>query len=169
MGRPARLHAPLHHHRPTLGIVRPDDDNPNTATAAEIKSQVHAEVPSVNGAIQVELEQASQRLESAEPGEILRWAVDRFAPKLTMGTAFGPEGMVIIHLLSEIAPDTPIFNLETGYQFKETLELRDRVVERYGIQVALKRPELTIEQYEALHGGPLYNTQPNQFCPKLDI
>ena len=42
-----------------------------------------------------------------------------------MATAFGPEGMVILHLLAEIAPDTPIFNLDTGYQFPETLELRE--------------------------------------------
>jgi phosphoadenosine phosphosulfate reductase len=81
-----------------------------------------------------------------------------------MATAFGPEGMVIIHMLAEIAPDTPIFNLDTGYQFRETLELRDRVKQRYGIEVEMKRPELTVEQYEALHGGPLYDRDPHQCC-----
>jgi phosphoadenosine phosphosulfate reductase len=44
-----------------------------------------------------------------------------------MATAFGPEGMTIIHMLAEIAPDTPVFNLDTGYQFEETLELRERM------------------------------------------
>ncbi len=111
-----------------------------------------------------ELERESQELESATPQQILRWAIDRFAPRFTMATAFGPEGMTIIHMLSEIAPDTPVFNLDTGYQFAETLELRERVKERYGIEVEYKRPELTVEQYEAANGGPLYKTDPNQCC-----
>ena len=87
-----------------------------------------------------ELVAKSDELESASPHEILRWTVERFAPYFTMATAFGPEGMTIIHMLAEIAPGTPIFNLETGYQFKETLELRERVKDRYGIEVEYKLP-----------------------------
>jgi phosphoadenosine phosphosulfate reductase len=100
----------------------------------------------------------------AEPQDILRWATERFAQRFTMATAFGPEGMVLIHMLAEIAPRTPIFNLDTGYQFQETLELREEVKRRYGIEVELKRPETTVEQYEQIHGGPLYKTQPDQCC-----
>jgi len=106
----------------------------------------------------------SERLETATPQQILAWAVDRFGNRFTMATAFGPEGMVLIHMLAEIAPRTPIFNLETGYQFDETLELRERVKQRYGIEVELKRPELSVEAYEAQHGGPLYKTNPDQCC-----
>jgi len=111
-----------------------------------------------------ELGQRSQELETATPQQILSWAVERFAPRFTMATAFGPEGMTIIHMLAEIAPDTPIFNLDTGYQFQETLELRERVKQRYGVEVELKKPDLSVERYEALHGGPLYETNPNQCC-----
>lgn len=111
-----------------------------------------------------ELERKSQELESATPQDILRWAVERFAPRFTMATAFGPEGMVLIHMLAEIAPETPIFNLDTGYQFAETLELRERVKSRYGIEVEYKRADTTVEEYEAQHGGPLYKTQPDQCC-----
>lgn len=111
-----------------------------------------------------ELGQRSQELETATPQQVLSWAVERFAPRFTMATAFGPEGMTIIHMLAEIAPDTPIFNLDTGYQFQETLELRERVKRRYGIEVELKKPDLSVERYEELHGGPLYETNPNQCC-----
>ncbi|HZN32434.1 MAG TPA: phosphoadenylyl-sulfate reductase [Pirellulaceae bacterium] len=111
-----------------------------------------------------EIRIASEKLENAEPVEILKWATDRFAPRFTMATAFGPEGMVLIHMLAEIAPQTPIFNLDTGYQFNETLELREHVLRRYGIAVEMKRAETTVEQYERLHGGPLYRTNPDQCC-----
>ncbi len=111
-----------------------------------------------------ELRQASARLETASPVEILTWAVERFFPKLTMATAFGPEGCAILHMLSGIERRVTVFNLETGYQFAETLELRDRLVAKYGIEVELRRPKLTVEEYEAKNGGPLYKTNPDQCC-----
>ena len=114
--------------------------------------------------LQRELEEENARLETASPREIIQWASGRFASKLTMATAFGPEGCLIISLLAEIAPATHVFNLDTGYQFEETLRLRDRLAERYGMQVELMRPDLTVEQYEAQHGGPLYQSKPDQCC-----
>jgi phosphoadenosine phosphosulfate reductase len=110
------------------------------------------------------LQRASRQLESAQPEEIISWGVENYAPYLTMATAFGPEGCVILSMLAKIAPDTYVFNLETGYQFSETLELRDRIAEKYGIEVDLLQPELSVQEYEALHGGPLYRTNPNQCC-----
>jgi len=111
-----------------------------------------------------ELARASASLEGAEPPQIIRWAADRFGPRLTMATAFGPEGCLIIHWLAQVAPATHVFNLETGYQFPETLQLRDRLARRYGIKVALETPATTVAEYERLHGGPLYRTDPNRCC-----
>lgn len=111
-----------------------------------------------------ELESQSQRLESASPQEIIAWAAETYFPKLTMATAFGPEGCLILHMLAEIEPRVHVFNLDTGYQFQEMLDLRDRIAERYGITVKYERPELTVAEYEASNGGPLYITNPTQCC-----
>lgn len=111
-----------------------------------------------------ELKEISEKLEQAEPEKIIEWAVNRFGDKFTMATAFGPEGMVILEMLSRISPSTWVFNLDTGYQFPETLALRDRVAALYGIEVELLRPELTVAEYEQQHGGPLYEKNPNQCC-----
>ncbi|WP_406699817.1 phosphoadenylyl-sulfate reductase [Singulisphaera sp. Ch08] len=108
--------------------------------------------------------ETNRRLKEAQPNEILRWAVETFYPKLTMATAFGPEGCIILHMLSEIEPKVRVFNLDTGYQFAETLELRARIAERYGIEVELVRPDTTVAEYEAIHSGPLYVEQPDQCC-----
>src|ERR1700754_4346018 len=112
----------------------------------------------------VDLTEANRTLAGASPQEILRWAIESFAPKLTMATAFGPEGCVILHMLAEIEPGVRVFNLDTGYQFPETLALRDRIAERYGIEVELVRAETTVPEYEARHGGPLYATNSDQCC-----
>lgn len=145
---------------PSLKVIYPPDES-ESAVEANLSSSTALELTSD---LEVELAEASARLEQATPEEILRWTVERFAPRFTMATAFGPEGMILIHMLAEIAPQTPIFNLDTGYQFEETLELRRKVQERYGIDVELKRPSTTVAEYEALHGGPVYKTNPNQCC-----
>ena len=108
--------------------------------------------------------EVNESLKKATPREILTWAAERFSSRLTMATAFGPEGGILLHLLSEIAPRVRVFNLDTGYQFKETLELRDRIAERYGIEVELIGAESSVAEYEAMHGGPLYETRSDQCC-----
>lgn len=111
-----------------------------------------------------ELAEQSALLETASPEEIIRWACERYTSHLTMATAFGPEGCVILSMLAQVAPETYVFNLDTGYQFQQTLDLRDRIAEKYGIAVDMLKPELTVPEYEALHQGPLYKTNPTQCC-----
>jgi len=115
------------------------------------------------------LKRHREEFESASPEEIIRWAVETYWPKLTMGTAFGPEGCLILSMLAKIEPRVYVFNLDTGYQFEETLQTRERITQRYGIEVDLQRPELTVEQFEAVHGGPLCHRDPNRCCYERKI
>ena len=107
---------------------------------------------------------ANTRLRGATPHEIITWAVEQFFPRLTMATAFGAEGCVLLHMLAEIEPRVRVFNLDTGYQFAETFELRDKIAERYGIEVEMIRPDTSVTEYESRHGGPLYVSNSDQCC-----
>ena len=114
-----------------------------------------------------ELKAYSDALEDSSPEEILQWAVEKYAPSLTMATAFGAEGCVLMAMLSQVAPngkDVRIFNLETGYQFKETLELRERIREKYGIEVEYVRAAESVAQMELRFGGPIYGTNSDECC-----
>jgi phosphoadenosine phosphosulfate reductase len=111
-----------------------------------------------------ELVAVAKELEGQPAETILRWAVERYHPRITMATAFGAEGCAIIHMLAGIRQDVHIFNLETGYQFAETLETRERLMERYGIEIHLVRAEQSVEQMEREHGGPIYGRDPNLCC-----
>lgn len=111
-----------------------------------------------------EMHTVSESLETATPWEILQWTVDRFGSGFSVATAFGAEGMLIIHWLARIAPQTKIFNLDTGYQFPETLAMVDRVRARYGIQIEMVRPDLSVEQYELANDGPVYTNNSDQCC-----
>lgn len=112
----------------------------------------------------IDLEAVSQQLEGSSPRDVLRWAVETYGRKLTMATAFGPEGCVILHLLADVDRHVRVFNLDTGYQFPETLRLRDRIAERYGIEVELARASQSVAEYEAAHGGPVYSHDPDRCC-----
>jgi phosphoadenosine phosphosulfate reductase len=123
-----------------------------------------AAIRTADGEMLENLERLSQSLEHAAPEDILTWAVENYFPRFTMATGLGPEGCVIISMLAKIEPRVYVFNLDTGYQFAETLELRDRMVEKYGIEIDLQKPDLAPQEYEKLHGGPVYVTDSNRCC-----
>ena len=111
-----------------------------------------------------ELPSVATAMEGRTPQEILRWAAETYGPKLAMATAFGAEGCAIIAMLSEITPDAYLFNLDTGYQFPETLETRQRLMDKYGLPIHLVRAEQSVAAMEAEHGGPLYDRNPDLCC-----
>lgn len=111
-----------------------------------------------------DLAAANEVMMGKTPQQILRWAVSTFGSQLTMATAFGAEGCCLIHMLAEIDPHVALFNLDTGYQFPETLALREQIQRRYGVEIQLVRPEMPVPEYEAEHGGPLYRIRPDQCC-----
>jgi phosphoadenosine phosphosulfate reductase len=129
---------------------------PETSQPAEVRTPSPEEIEW--------LAAQSQALEGARPEDILAWAVKKYFPRFTMATGLGPEGCVIISMLARIEPGVYVFNLDTGYQFQETLELRDRIAEKYGMVIDLQRPELSVGQYEARHGGPVYKHDPDRCC-----
>ncbi|HTK75604.1 MAG TPA: phosphoadenylyl-sulfate reductase [Gemmataceae bacterium] len=116
-----------------------------------------------------ELAAANAALQGQSPQDVLRWSIRHFHPRLTMATAFGAEGCCLLHMLAEIEPAVHVFNLDTGYQFPETLELRERILDRYGIAVEYVRPAESVADYEARHNGPLYLYQPDQCCQDRKI
>jgi phosphoadenosine phosphosulfate reductase len=111
-----------------------------------------------------DLDEVNRQLEGASAEDVLRWGVENYFPRLTMATAFGPEGCAILHMLSQIEPKVRVFNLDTGYQFAETLQLRDRIAEQMGIVVELVGAEDSVREYEAKNGGPVYTAEPDRCC-----
>ncbi|MDR1491787.1 MAG: phosphoadenylyl-sulfate reductase [Planctomycetaceae bacterium] len=109
------------------------------------------------------------KLTASEPEEILRWALDSYAPKLTMATALGNSGCVILSILARLETKIPIFNLDTGYQFPETLELLERINRQYGLNIHRETPELSVEEYELKNGGAVYLTDSNRCCYERKI
>ena len=107
----------------------------------------------------------ADELEGADPREILTWAVGQFAPKLTLACSFGGvSGMALLDMLARIAPEVPVFYLDTGFLFPETLSARDAAQRRYGIVPLAFRPKQTPQEQEDEHGPELWRRDPNRCC-----
>lgn len=106
----------------------------------------------------------SEQLESASPAEILAWAVGQFGQKLAVVTSFQPTGIATLHILSQIAPQTPILTLDTGLLFPETYALMDQLEAQLGLNLIRITPSQTVAEQAATHGEALWQHNPNQCC-----
>ena len=57
-----------------------------------------------------------------------------------------------------------MFTIDTGFFFKETVELIRKIEQEYGITIERLHPELTPEQQAEKHGPELYRREPDQCC-----
>ena len=56
-----------------------------------------------------------------------------FPGRIALLSSFGAEAAVALHLLSEVAPETPVLFLDTGMHFGQTLPYRDALAARLGL------------------------------------
>jgi adenylyl-sulfate kinase len=97
------------------------------------------------------------RYEAASASDILTWAVDTFGGSFAIATSFQKEGLVILDLVSRIAPGVRVFTLDTGRLPDETYRMMETVRQRYGIAVEVLFPERgDVEQLVAIHGPNLF-------------
>ena len=69
------------------------------------------------------------------PQEIIRWAVDTFAPDIAMSTSFQTQSMALLHMATHIMPELRIFFLDTGYHFWDTLIFREKIQHEWNLNV----------------------------------
>jgi phosphoadenosine phosphosulfate reductase len=102
--------------------------------------------------------------ESEGTEDVLVWAWEKVGPRLAMSTAFGASGVVLIDIVLRVIPEMPIFTIDTGYLFKETLELKDRINDKYGIEIESVRPELTVVEQDRKFGNDLFDRDADHCC-----
>ena len=104
------------------------------------------------------------RLEGATTEEILAWAYSTYGDRVAMSTAFGPSGVVMMHLASRMNPGARVFFVDTGYHFDETLSMVERIGRRLPLTIEVVQPELTVAQQALVHGDRLHVVDPDRCC-----
>jgi phosphoadenosine phosphosulfate reductase len=78
---------------------------------------------------------ATPEVEHLSAEEVLRYAVERFHPRLYVACSFQKESSVIMDMLLRIEPEARFFTIDNGAQFEETYATKRALEERYGIEV----------------------------------
>ena len=94
---------------------------------------------------------------------LLRWAHDLLGDQLMMTTSFQKSGMVLLHMLRDVAPALPVYFLDTGFHFPETLAFAERIRREWGVRVLSERPALFGDAFRTRHGD-LYERDPDRCC-----
>jgi len=104
------------------------------------------------------------QFEPQSPHTLLRWVADTFNNDVVQGTGFGPSGIVIMHVLSEVHPGATVFYLDTDLLFPETYQLRDALADRLNVKIVRVHCGMTPEEQAESEGPALWTHSPNRCC-----
>jgi phosphoadenosine phosphosulfate reductase len=111
-----------------------------------------------------EIQSLNRRFAEAPAEDILGWAWDRFGSRAAIGTSFQGAGLVMIHLAHTRGLRFPVFTLDTGLLFPETVALKTRLEQFFGIPIESLEPDLTVEEQADIHGAELWKSNPDLCC-----
>ena len=97
--------------------------------------------------------------------DLLRWAHGEFGlgEKLCLTCSWQKQSSVLVHMVSELGLDLPVVELDTQLFFRESYETRDRLVERYGLELR-STPMLTVAEQHRQEGPNLWERDPDRCC-----
>ena len=99
-----------------------------------------------------DLEEENRAVGESSPEELIEWARDRYGDGLIASTSFGATSAVMLHLIHEVAPRTPIICVDTGYLFEETYRFAQSLVDRLDLDVRFYSATMSAARQEALYG-----------------
>lgn len=129
---------------------------------------MHEAAASAGGVDTEELAEASARLETATAQEVLAWTFQRFGGpgsglRVGLSSAFGAEGCALIHLARELQPAVPVYTIDTGYLFAESVALRE-AYRAMGADIRVIEPLVSIRTQAERHGPDLFARDPDACC-----
>ena len=112
----------------------------------------------------MDIKEKSTELESKSAEEIVRWAMETYRPEIALSTSFGTGSAVLLHMVSQTDPKTPVLFLETGFHFKETLEYRDQLVKLLSLNVRNLRRDVPEKEFFRELGPKPFEKNPDECC-----
>jgi phosphoadenosine phosphosulfate reductase len=85
-----------------------------------------------------DLAAVSRDFETAPASMAIRWAVDAFGDSVVLAASF--EDIVLIDLVTKVAPGIEVIFLDTEAHFPETLSFVDEIRARYDLRLTVTKP-----------------------------
>ncbi|WP_426564938.1 phosphoadenylyl-sulfate reductase [Angustibacter sp. McL0619] len=108
------------------------------------------------------VQEAARALDGAPALEIVRWAVEATGGNIAVAGSM--QDSVTSHLVSQVRPGVDVLFLDTGYHFRETLRMRDRVQGQLDVNVVDVLPKQTVAEQDAEYGPRLHDRDPGLCC-----
>ena len=83
---------------------------------------------------------------------------------LCASSSFQTHSLPLLHMIGRFAPDTPVYFLDTGYHFPETLRFRNQVAVSFGLNVVDIRSHVTPLGQRDMEGRMLFASDPDHCC-----
>jgi phosphoadenosine phosphosulfate reductase len=106
-----------------------------------------------------ELAELNEEFERLPAGKIVQWAVDQYAPHLSLTASM--TDAVLIDIAVKVDPAIEVVFIDTGYHFPETLETVEQVRRRYGLNMKI----MTV----AHHAEELWKVDPENCCSAVKV
>lgn len=106
--------------------------------------------------VALDLAEANETLALMGADDRIRWAVQAFGYSAALLSSMQRTASVLMHHFHRLGLRNEVLFVDTGYHFRETLELRDRFIRQYGLNLVTLYPDLTPEEQEERYGRKLY-------------
>ncbi|MDQ1272523.1 MAG: phosphoadenosine phosphosulfate reductase [Planctomycetota bacterium] len=106
--------------------------------------------------IELDVIAANKQLQGLTAMERVRWAVETFGKDAVLLSSMQSSASVLMHYFYSMELENEILFVDTGYHFRETLQLRDEFMRCYKLNMVTLYPELTPEQQEKKFEKKLY-------------
>lgn len=84
--------------------------------------------------------------------------------RLFTSSSFQSHSLVLLHILSRIDRSIPVYFINTGYHFPETIQFRDYVTELFGLNTIDLKPEVPKFMQRDSAGNLLFTSDPDHCC-----
>ena len=100
----------------------------------------------------LDFEAINNQLEDATAQDIVEWALS-IKGKTIVTTNFGPQEAVLLHMVSQLAPDTEVLWIDSGYNKVETYKFADNLTKKLGLNLTVYTPLVTAARRDAVMNG----------------
>lgn len=84
--------------------------------------------------------------------------------KMFASSSFQSHSIPMLHVLSQIDPNIPIYFIQTGFHFPETLKFRNRIIRDFGLTLINLTSPLSHSEQMSPTGKMLFATDPDRCC-----
>lgn len=84
--------------------------------------------------------------------------------RIFASSSFQPQSVVLLDIISRVDKNIPVYFLDTNYHFPETIDFRNQLAERLGLNIIDLKSKTPVEKQVDENGEPLHVNHHDRCC-----